>query len=238
MMSGINIKEYRFTLRMPRLNKRLLAVSILGTMLGAGAAHAQKFAIINMQQAVLATSEGQKARAAIDAKFTPVKNQLDQMSKDIIAKQDAFTKGRATMTPDALTKAQTEIATLTTALQRRQQDAQQDLEEEENKQLGTIVPKLQQVINQYAALNQIMFVMDTSANPNNIIYGHQSLNIIEPVVLAFEKAAAPAPGAATPPAATTTTPKPPVNSAPKTPATTAPKTPAATTPAPKATPTK
>ena len=221
---------------MPRLNNRLLAVSILGTMLGVGVAHAQKFAIIDMQQAVLATSEGKKARAAIDAKFTPVKNQLDQLSKDIIAKQDAFTKGRGTMTPDALTKAQGEIATLTTALQRKQQDAQQDLEEEENKQLGTIVPRLQQVINQYAALNQIMFVMDTSANPNNIIYGHQSLNIIEPVVLAFEKAAAPAAApapAATTPAATTTTPKAPATSAPKTPATSAPKTPATTTPAPK-----
>jgi outer membrane protein len=215
---------------MPRFNNRLLAVSILGTMLGAGVAHAQKFAIIDMQQAVLATSEGKKAKQAIDVKFSPIKAQLDQLSKDIIAKQDAFTKGRATMTPEAARAAQEEIASMTTSLQRKQQDAQQDLEEEENKQLGVIVPKLQQIINQYAAANQIMFVLDSSAQGNNMIYGHESLNIIAPVVLAYEKAsAAPATApAATTPAPATTAPKPPAATAPKAPAATA--TPKSATP--------
>jgi outer membrane protein len=201
---------------------RWLAVSALALALGGGAAQAQKFAIIDMQKAVLATTDGKKAAAAIDDKFAPVKAQLDQLTKDIQAKQDQFTKNRATMSPAAIAAAQAEIESLATSLKRKQEDAQQDLEDEEGKRLGSIVPKLQQVINEYAAANQIMFVLDTSAAQNNLIYGHESLNIIAPVVMAYEKAAAGT--AATPPAA-----------APKPPAATTPKPPAATTPAPKTT---
>lgn len=212
-----------------------LRVSLLAVALSAGVAHAQKIAIIDMQQAVLATSDGKKAAAAIDSKFAPVKAQLDQLQKDIIAKQDQYTKTRATLSPTAASAAQAEIEKLTTDLKRRQEDAQQDLQDEESKQLGGIVPKLQQIINSYAVANQISFVVDTSANPNNLIYADKSLNIIAPVVTAYEKASgSPAPAAPSassapkPPASTA--PKPPASTAPRPPASTAPKPPAATAP--------
>jgi outer membrane protein len=205
--SGVCLRE---------LSGRLLGAAALAILLGSGTAQAQKFAIIDMQKAVLATTDGKKAAKAIDDKFGPVKAQLDQLAKDITAKQDQFTKNRATMSPAALSAAQTEIESLTTTLKRKKEDAQQDVEEEESKQLGSIVPKLQKIINEYAAANQIMFVLDSSANPNNLIFGDGSLNIISPVVLAYEKESA-GPAAA-----------------PKTaPATTAPKSPASATPATK-----
>ena len=109
---------------MLRFSNRLLSLSALVLMLGTGAAQAQKFAIINMQQAVLLTTDGKKASAAINAKFTPVKAEIDRMAKDIQAKQDAFTKNRATLSPSAATAAQAEIQDLTTKLQRRQQEVQ------------------------------------------------------------------------------------------------------------------
>jgi outer membrane protein len=178
-----------------------------------GIAHAQKFAIINMQQAVLSTTEGKKAAAEIDAKFAPLKAQLDQLQKDIAAKQDAYTKGRATMTAAAGASAQQEIERLTTDLARRKEDAQQDLQDEEGKLLNGIVPKLQQAINAYGAANQINVVLDTSASQNNLIFADGSLNIITPVLAAYEKAAgSPAPAAP----ATTAAPKPPAATAPGT----------------------
>lgn len=178
--------------------KAAVSACLLAMAFGS-AAHAQKYAWINMQQAVLATADGQKASKAIDEKFSPLKAQLDQLAKDIQAKQDAFTKNQATMTPAQLTAAQTEIQTLTTNLQRKQEDAQQDLNDEENKQLGQIVPKLQQIINQYAAANQIILVIDTSISPNNLIYGDKSLNILAPILAAYEKAGG---GTAAPPSGT------------------------------------
>jgi outer membrane protein len=214
---------------MLRFSNRLISLSALALALGTGAAQAQKFAIIDMQQAVLLTPDGKKASAAINAKFTPVKAEIDQLVKDIQAKQDAFTKNRATLSASALSAAQNEIQDLTTKLQRRQQDAQQDLQDAENKHLAVIVPKLQQVINQYAAANGITFVIDTSANPNNLIFGDASLNIIAPVLAAYEKAnggvapaAGGAPSAAAPaatkpvtPAVRKTVPRTPAASAPK-----------------------
>ncbi len=222
---------------MLRISNRLLSLTALALALGAGVAQAQKFAIIDMQQAVLATTDGRKASRVISDKFTPVKAQIDQMAKDIQAKQDAFTKNRATLSPAALTAAQQEIETLTTNLKRKQEDAQQDLQDEENKQLSGIVPKLQQIINQYAAANGINFVIDTSANPNNLVYGDKSINIIEPVVAAYEKAN----GGVVPPAGAASKPAAPAAPAAHSPATTAPKTAPASpskAPAPKTTPGK
>ncbi len=152
-----------------------------------------------MQQAVLATTDGKKASAAINDKFAPLKAQVDQLAKDIQARQDAFTKTRTTMTPAQATAAQTEIQTLTTSLQRKQEDAQQDLNEEESKLFQPIVQKLQQAINQYAAANQITIVVDTSVSPNNLIYGDKTLNIIAPIVTAYETASG---GTAAPPSGT------------------------------------
>jgi outer membrane protein len=183
---------------------RFMALAAMTVALGAGVAQAQKIAIVNMQQAVLATSDGKKAAAAIDAKFAPLKTELDKLQRDIVAKQDAFTKGRNTMSPAALAAAQAEIESLSTSLKRRQEDAQQDLQDEEQKQLGGIVPKLQQVINAYATANQLTFVVDTSASPNNLVFADKSINITAEVVAAYEKAAGTAtaaPAAPKPPAA-------------------------------------
>ena len=190
---------------------RLIAAAAMAVAAGSGAAQAQKIAIVNMQQAVLATSDGKKAAAAIDAKFAPVKTELDKLQRDIIAKQDAFTKARSTMYPAALASAQAEIESLSSSLKRRQEDAQQDLQDEEQKQLGGIVPKLQQVINAYATANSLTFVVDTSASPNNLVFADKSINITAEIVAGYEKSAGAAPAA---PAA----PKPPAAApAPKTP---------------------
>jgi outer membrane protein len=209
--------------------RRAMAPAVFMMLLGSGLAHAQKFAIIDMQQAVLATSDGKKAAAAIDAKFAPVKADLDKVQEEVVTKQTAFAKNRPTMTAAQAGSAQTELDSLNTTLKRKQEDAQSDLQDEETKQLSSIMPKLQQVINAYATANQIAFVIDTSANPNNLIYGDASVNITAAVVAEYEKGgpapAAPKPAASAPAA----TPKPPATAAPK----------PATPPAPKpATPAK
>jgi Skp family chaperone for outer membrane proteins len=203
--------------------------SALAVFLSCGMAQAQKFALIDMQQAVLLTSDGKKAAAAIDAKFAPVKADIDKTQSDIVAKQTEFAKNRATMSAAAAASVQAQIDSLSTALKRKQEDAQQDLQDEESKQLGGIMPKLQQIINSYAGANQIMFVVDSSASPNNLIYGDGSINITTAIVADYEKAAgapaAPTPAAAATPKPPAATPKPAATApkaAPATPRTTAP----------------
>ncbi len=185
--------------RMPNfgITRLKMSVAVGALSLGiSGVAHAQKIAWLDMQQAMLATSDGKKAAAAIEAKFTPVKADLEKLDKQITDKQDAYAKSRSTMTPAAAQALQQEIQSLTTQLQRKQQDAQQDLQDEENKQFGPLMPRLTQAVNGYAAANQIILVIDSSAQGNNLLVADKSLNIIEPVVQAYEKlAGAPAPAA-------------------------------------------
>ena len=202
-------------LRIPDFRSHLgLCASLLVVALSGGVARAQKIAIIDMQQAVLATSDGKKAAAAIDAKFAPLKTQLDQLQKEIVAKQDEYSRTRSTLSATAATWPHRRRSRGSPpSLTRKQEEcAKQDYQDDESKQFGPIMPKLEQIINSYAAANQISFVVDTSANPNNLIYADKSLNIIAPVVMAYEKAsgppapAAPASAAPRPPAANTTHP--------------------------------
>jgi outer membrane protein len=201
---------------------KVIAVSVLAMALGSGVAKAQKIAIIDMQGAVLNTADGKKAAQQIDAKFAPKKAELDQLQKDIATKQDQFAKTRGTMNATAVASAQAEIDSLTTSLKRKQEDAQQDLQEEENKVLGGIMPKLQQVINAYAAANQITVVVDSSANPNNLIYADASVNITPAILAGYEKAAGEAVTAPKTAAPTISSPRPPAGTTQRPPATSAP----------------
>ena len=109
-------------LRIPDFRSHVgLCAPLFAVALSAGVAQAQKIAIIDMQQAVLATTEGKKAAATIDAKFAPLRTQLDQLQKDIVAKQDLYSKSRSTLSASAAASAQTEIERLTTDLKRRQE---------------------------------------------------------------------------------------------------------------------
>ena len=207
-----------------RLSNNICRIACLSALVLslAGIASAQKLAMINMQEAILGTPEGKAAAQQLEAKFAPVKADLDKAQADIVAKQDQLTKGKGTMSAAQQTALANEIDSASNALDRKRQDAQQDFQDEENKLLGAIVPKLQQAINAYAAANGINIVVDMGATPNNLIYGDAKLNITAQVLAAYGNGTAEAKPAAAPaatkPAAAPPAPKAAAPAAPKPPA--------------------
>src|SRR5215218_9579091 len=93
-----------FTLRSFSLTKTLFMIPAFAVGFAA-LAHAQaapsKVAIISVQQAILQTKDGQKASAALQAKFLPKRQQLEKKQADIQALQDQMKKGSATMSEEA-----------------------------------------------------------------------------------------------------------------------------------------
>jgi outer membrane protein len=149
-----------------------------------GWAQAPKIAVIDMQGALLQTKAGQKAAAELKVKFSPKEQELQKRNADLQSKQDQY---RKTENAEAKATLARDIDTLQRNLQRDAQDARQDFDEEQNKLMGGLLQKMQQVLTSYANQNQITMIFDISAQPNNLLYADKATNITAAIIAMYDK---------------------------------------------------
>jgi len=193
------------------LKKNLVTFSAL--VLGVAAlAQAQgqvptKIAIINVQNAILQTKDGQKAAAELQAQFNPRQQDLEKKQAELTALQDQLRKGSATMSEEAKTKLVRDIDATTTRVNRDTQDARSDLDEAQGKVMNELGGKMLAVIEKYALQNGYAVVMDVSNPQTPVLWAASAVEITNDIVKLYDQAypgtaaAAPAPAAAKPPAA-------------------------------------
>jgi outer membrane protein len=185
----------------------------------AALAHAQaaaptKVAIISVQQAILQTQDGQKASAALQAKFTPRRSEMEKKDASIKALQDQMKKGSATMSEEAKTKIARDIDTNQKSLQRDSEDFDADVQQEEGKIMQDLGQKMMDVIIKYATQNGFAVVLDVSNQQTPVLWADPSADITTEIIKLYDQAhpgtgAAPASGTAKPAAPPTSAPKPP-----------------------------
>jgi outer membrane protein len=186
----------------------------------AALAHAQaaaptKVAIISVQQAILQTQDGQKASAALQAKFTPRRSEMEKKDASIKALQDQMKKGSATMSEEAKTKIARDIDTNQKSLQRDSEDFDADVQQEEGKIMQDLGQKMMDVIIKYATQNGFAVVLDVSNQQTPVLWADPSADITTEIIKLYDQAhpgtgaapagtakpTAPPAGAARPPAA-------------------------------------
>ena len=160
---------------------------LFAALCGGAWAQSPKIAVIDMQGALLQTKDGQKAAAALKTKFGPKEQEFQKRNADLQSKQDQYRKGENTLGADAKAALARDIDALQRNLQRDTQDARQDFEEEQNKLMGGLLQKMQQVLNAYANQNQITMIFDISAQPNNLLYADKATNITSAIVAMYDK---------------------------------------------------
>jgi outer membrane protein len=182
-----------------------------------------KIGIIHIQNAILATKDGQKAANDLQTKFGPTKTQIDKMQADILAVEDKIKKGSQTLSDDARQTLMRERDQKATALKRATEDAQAEVEQEEGKIMQELGQRVMQVVAKYATDNGFAIIIDVSSQQTPVLWAANGIDITKEIVDLYDKnapAAAPKTGSTTPaPAA----PKPVVPAA-KPPATPAPVT--------------
>ncbi len=112
-----------------------------------------KFAVINIQGAIISTKDGQKAAAELNAKTAPKKKELEQKQNEINALQDQLNKGSNTLSDTAKNDLYKNIEDKKKNLQREVEDAQADLEADQQKLLQQLGQKILAVIEKYARDN-------------------------------------------------------------------------------------
>jgi outer membrane protein len=192
-----------------RLKKSFVALTVLVVgMAGLGRAQAQapnKVAIIAVQQAILATKDGQKAVQDMQARFNPKRAELEKKEAALGNLQDQLKKGGATMSDAAKEKMAKDINTLNTELTRGKEDFDADVQQEEQKIMNELGGKIMDVITKYATQNGYSVVIDVSSQTTPVLWADPSANITEHIVKLYDQAhpgtatsGAPAPAAAKP----------------------------------------
>jgi outer membrane protein len=148
----------------------------------------QGVAIISFQDAVLSTQEGQQAQAALKAKFDPRKATLEKRRTELEALQEKIQKSGASMTRDALTKAQNDLAAGSRTLNRDGDDLNNDVQEEEGKIMQGMASKMGAIIQKYAGANGFSVVLDVSSQQTPVLWAAQSANITAEIVKQYDAA--------------------------------------------------
>jgi outer membrane protein len=187
----------------------------------AALAHAQaatptKVAIISVQQAILQTKDGQKASAALQAKFLPKRQELEKKQASIQALQEQMKKGSATMSEEAKNKLAREIDSNQKSLQRDSEDFDADVQQEEGRIMQDLGQKIMDVIIKHATQNGFAMVLDVSNQQTPVLWADPSADITTEVIKLYDAAHPPTGAAPAAPAASA--PKPPAPAATKPPA--------------------
>ena len=191
---------------------KILGLAAAAVLLAAPAARAQqapaKIAIINIQNAILATKDGEKAREQIRVKFEPRSKEIEAAGAKVQELRSQLQKTANAISAEAREKLSREIDDKNKKLQWDSEDFQNDLQQEEQKLVGEIGQRMIQIIDEYAKANNISIVLDVSSQASPVLWAATGIDITVDIVQLYDKkhgaAASAAPAAkpaAAPPAA-------------------------------------
>ena len=146
-----------------------------------------KFAVINIQGAIISTKDGQKAASELQAKTAPKKRELEQKQNDINVLQDQLNKGSNTLSDARKNELYKTIEDKKKNLQRDVEDAQSDLEAEQQKILQQLGQKIMAVVEKYARDNGITMVVDVSNPQSPVLYASPSVDITKEIIELYDK---------------------------------------------------
>jgi outer membrane protein len=188
-----------------------LGVILPGVSYPAAAQTTQKIAVINIQQAIVSTKDGQKARNDLQAKFGPAQKELQDKQAKLAALQDQYRKGQNTLSDEAKQKLARDIDSATTNLKRDTEDANTDVQNEERKVMDELGGKMMAVLNKYASDNGYVLVIDVSNPQTPVLFASNTIDITRDIIALYDKnstASSPAPATAAPKPAAPAAPKP------------------------------
>lgn len=171
-----------------------------------------KVGIIDVQQVIVATNEGQRDFETLQKKFDPKRNELQGLSKEVDTLKSQLNTQGDKMNDDAKAKLVKDIEAKQKTLQRQAEDAQNEFQQEQNTIAQRILQKLGPVIDKYAKDNGFGLLIDSS-NPwpqGPVLWANQAVDISKAVVDQYNTVS----GVPAPPKAAGTTPTKPATTTP------------------------
>lgn len=190
---------------MSLLRAPLLALGFGVLAFGQTPAPSNKVGIINIQQAIVQTKDGQKAAAELDAKYQPKRKDVDRQQSELQTMETQYRSGVNTMSDEAKQKLARDIDQRRKQIQRLMDDGQAELEQDQQRMLQQLGQKMMAVIDRYAADHGYVLVLDVSSPQTPVLFASNTIDITKDIIELYDKAqgttaAAPATGAVPRPA--------------------------------------
>ncbi len=165
------------------------------------AAATTKIGIINVQQAIVASNEGQRDFKALQDKLAPKQNELQKLNTEINdLKKQLDTQGDK-LNEQARADLAKSLDQKQKLLQRNGEDYQSDVQQQQNEIAQRILEKMGPVIDKYAKENQYALIIDVSQPwpQGEVLWAGPSVDITKAVVDIYNaQSGVPAPPAAAP----------------------------------------
>lgn len=186
------------------------AVCLLGSVAvraqaAAGSAATGKIGVINVRQAIVATSEGKQASAELQSQFSSRQNELESLNKQINDLRQRLAAGQTTLSDDEKVRLTQQGQRLTQQLDRKQNELQEDVNAAQGEVVDRIGRKMMDVLDRYARENGIVAVFDSSQQNSPILFASTNIDVTQDIIKLYDQAyplkagAAPAKPAATTP---------------------------------------
>ena len=163
-----------------------LAVTALGVSARAQSAGG-KVAIINIQEAITRTQEGQKLIQGLQQRYKPQSDTIQQQQQEINDLRAQLNKGANTMSEDARRNLMRDIQQKERDAQRAVEDAQAEFNREQQQIFNDVGSKLMNVIAKYATDNGYSIVLDISSPQSPVLYAVNEANITTDIIQLYDQ---------------------------------------------------
>jgi outer membrane protein len=174
------------------------AVRAQATAAPAAGAAGNKIGIINVRQAIVATSEGKQASAELQSQFAARQSELENMNKQIADLRTRLESGKATLSQEEQARLTRQGEILARQLQRKQDEYQEDVNAAQGDVIDRIGRKMIDVLDRYARENGYVAVLDSSAQNTPILYASNQIDVTQDIVRLYDTAYPVKAGAGTP----------------------------------------
>lgn len=148
----------------------------------ASKAHAQKLAIIDIQQVVAESKAGKTATSTLKKDADSAIKQVQTKGAEFKKLEDDFKKQQNSLSQQALQNKQMELNRKAVELDRLQKDLQADIQQKEAIALEDVIKQLEPVIKDYAKEKGFDIIMPKQA----IIYNSDNIDITKDIISRFD----------------------------------------------------
>lgn len=156
-------------------------------------AQGTKVGVVNIQAALVATKDGQKAASELEGRRAPKQKDLERKQAEIRSLQESLNRGGNAMSEQAKAELVRNIDVKTKSFNRELEDNQAEWDGEQQKVLQELGQKMMAVIDKYSKDNGYSVILDVSNPQTPVLYASSAIDITKDIVDLYDKNAATAP---------------------------------------------
>ena len=153
----------------------------------AGTSPIGKVGVLNVRQAIIATSEGKQASTELQGQFTSRQTELENMNKQLNDIRQRLQANGDKLSPEEAARLERQGTALQKQIQRKQEDYQEDVNASQQEVIDRIGRKMMDVLDRYARENSYIAIFDSSAQ-GAPIYVSNGIDVTPEIIKLYDQA--------------------------------------------------